>query len=302
MLEERTGGRLKFEDFWGGSLLKGPETAKGIGTGIADLGLVGAGYNPGMFPYIMVGQVPFQSAHPYAHHKAQEVIFNAFKEVQANWERANLYWIFADVSIPGYLNVDRPIRTVEDLKDVKIRGYGYVNNAMERLGASPAAIAYGETYSALQTGVVGGAIGSAGDSYAMKWYEPTTYQVDFDIGIYIVAPWCWNLDSWNALPDDIKKIIEDSKIDRVEKAVVVGDELAQEWLATCVAKGNDVYRFPDEEITKARDLVKDWFVETWVNEVPEEAAFRQSLVNVFLAAVKKYEGDRPYTSPFMKYK
>jgi hypothetical protein len=57
-VEKRSGGRLKIEYYWSGSLLPAKETVSGLKTGVADLGFVHSGYEPGKLPLSTVASLP----------------------------------------------------------------------------------------------------------------------------------------------------------------------------------------------------------------------------------------------------
>jgi TRAP-type transport system periplasmic protein len=70
----------------------------------------------------------------------------------------------------------KPIRTVNDLKNVKMRVPSKAFFVTwQALGSQPVVIAWAELFIALQQGVVDAAEGPIGDLYTMKFYEPAKY-------------------------------------------------------------------------------------------------------------------------------
>ena len=57
---------------------------------------------------------------------------------------------------PGLLHTKKPVKTLEDLKGMKIRSTGFSAKVVEALGAVPVAMPQGETYEALSKGIVDG--------------------------------------------------------------------------------------------------------------------------------------------------
>jgi TRAP-type mannitol/chloroaromatic compound transport system substrate-binding protein len=104
----------------------------------------------------------------------------------------------------------KEIKTVDDLKGLKMRIGGFTGRVMQKLGAVPQQIAGGDIYPALEKGTID----------AAEWVGPYD---DEKLGFYKVAPhyyypgW-WeggpillsfvNLDKWNALPKHYQNIIE----------------------------------------------------------------------------------------------
>jgi len=102
----------------------------------------------------------------------------------------------------------KPLRSLDDFKGIKIRTPGGLTTMLfKKLGASPVALAGGELYSGLDTGVVDAA-------------EFVTLAEDWDIGLHEVTKYVLypsfhgpiaNCDftvskkAWNKLPDDLKQ-------------------------------------------------------------------------------------------------
>jgi TRAP-type C4-dicarboxylate transport system substrate-binding protein len=59
--------------------------------------------------------------------------------------------------------------------------------------------------------------------YLGKWYEVTNHLTDIGIGLLYSGERSWNLDSWNAFPDDIKKMIEDTIPDLDDKEPLLNE-------------------------------------------------------------------------------
>jgi tripartite ATP-independent transporter DctP family solute receptor len=74
-------------------------------------------------------------------------------------------------------NSKRPIRTPDDLKGLKMRVQSspIQKDTYAAFGALPTPIAFGELYTALQTGVVDGADPSVVDMLSLKFYQVTKY-------------------------------------------------------------------------------------------------------------------------------
>jgi tripartite ATP-independent transporter DctP family solute receptor len=74
-------------------------------------------------------------------------------------------------------NSKRPIRTPDDLKGLKMRVQQspVQKDTYAAFGALPTPIAFGELYTALQTGVVDGADPGVGDMLDLKFYQVTKY-------------------------------------------------------------------------------------------------------------------------------
>ncbi len=109
------------------------------------------------------------------------------------------------------MNNVRPIATVADFKGLRIRTMEVpIHMAGYRaLGASPVPLAFGELYTALQTGVVDGNENGPATLAAMKFYEVQKYLSTLPVfsngGIFLMS-----LKAWNKLDKDQQKMVMDS--------------------------------------------------------------------------------------------
>ena len=104
----------------------------------------------------------------------------------------------------------KPVKDLGDLKGRKVRTFGpSLNDLMSAIGATPVSLAYAETYTALERGVVDCAITGSGSGNAAKWFEVTTHQYTLPLS-WAVSGYFANLSWWNKLPPDTRKFFEDS--------------------------------------------------------------------------------------------
>ncbi len=59
---------------------------------------------------------------------------------------------------PGILHTKKPVKTLEDLKGMKIRGTGTTAKVVANLGATPVAMPMGDAYDAISRGVAEGVV------------------------------------------------------------------------------------------------------------------------------------------------
>lgn len=105
----------------------------------------------------------------------------------------------------------RPINSIADMKGMKVRvpeAQNYLR-AMQLLGANPTPVAWGELYTALQTGVVEGFENKAEAAYQAKLHEQTKYAA-YTGHIFCINPLLVS-DKWfKSLPADTQKIVQDA--------------------------------------------------------------------------------------------
>ena len=91
------------------------------------------------------------------------------------------YWLkglgFYDAGYRSFYSMDRPIRTPEDLKGLKVRVMESVTaiNMIRSMGGAPTPISWGELYTSLQQGVVDAAENNPPSFYLARHYEVCKY-------------------------------------------------------------------------------------------------------------------------------
>lgn len=113
----------------------------------------------------------------------------------------------------------KPVYKAEDLEELKLRLYESVTakKIWRHMGAKITVIPWGEVYLALKQGMVEAATISISQFYDMKWHEPAPYVTNINEFLQCNAI-SVNKKKWDALPDDIKKAIEDSLVEVAEKS------------------------------------------------------------------------------------
>lgn len=107
-----------------------------------------------------------------------------------------------------YMLTKKLIKTLDDLKGLKLRSPGAYGKMMKNLGASPVTMAFAEVYTSLATGVIDGIAGNPlVDIRDGKWYEVAKYLYPVTLSGTQAAPIIANLKAWNNLPEDLKEIL-----------------------------------------------------------------------------------------------
>ena len=157
-LEEKSKGRIKVTIHPGGALAAAPAHYENVVAGAFDIGWTLQGYTPGRFPLSGIIELPFLWS---SAQEATRVFWQMLEELPA------LQNEYRDVKVLATWTHDlgqlyttvKPVRTLEDLRGLKIRAPGPVQVSMLRaLGAVPVTMPAGEIYDALERGVVDGLV------------------------------------------------------------------------------------------------------------------------------------------------
>ena len=119
-----------------------------------------------------------------------------------------------------------PIRSVDDLKGVKIRvmqNPTYI--AMYRaLGAQPVPMSWAEVYTSLQTGVIDGVDASLNAGFSDKHIELSKYVTLLGNHVVIACPIIVSERWWQTLPAELKTVVENTAKDALRHQFAKNDE------------------------------------------------------------------------------
>ncbi|WP_320129130.1 TRAP transporter substrate-binding protein [uncultured Sphaerochaeta sp.] len=186
------------------------------------------------------------------------ILDSPFEQRIAKVANKNGYYIAATGIAGGYRQITnnrRPIKTVEDIKGLKLRvpPLEPVLKAIEALQANPAQVPYNETYMALKTGVVDGQENPPSNIVDMKFYEVQKY---LSIVNYIICPDClFTSNEWyQSLPADLQKIFNEVSKETMKKSTDIW-LAAEEANLTFLGQHLEVNTVTPENLSKFREKV-----------------------------------------------
>jgi TRAP-type C4-dicarboxylate transport system substrate-binding protein len=243
-VEKRTEGRVKITVFPGGTLTKANQCYDGVVKGISDIGMSCFAYTRGRFPVMEALDLP----HGYPSGTVATQVATEFYKAMRPKELDDVKVLYIHAHGPGLLHTKKPVSTLEDLKGMKIRSTGLSAKVTKALGGVPVAMPQGATYEALQKGVVEGTFTPIETLKGWKQAEVVKYTtectgVGYTTAMFVVM----NLDKWNALPDDIKTIMEEVSNEWIDVHGKVWDSSDKEGRDFTLGLGNEIIPLSKEE-------------------------------------------------------
>lgn len=259
-LEERTGGRVTTE-VYEGTLGSPPEFYDMIKEGVIDVMSMGDAWAPGQFPVFAVNMLPFT----YPNFTVLTAVLNElyYMGYFPGMESFKLLYLKPTVIMTPFFT-EKKVTRLEDFAGMVIRPPGgpIFSATVEALGATAKSLPGSETYMALSTGQVDGAITGVDNVIGRKFYEVCKYGIAdapvFGGAFFMIM----NLDTWNSLPADIQLIIEQLNQETCHyflRGVFVDD--AGHW-AQCEAEGMELYTIGAAELARweaaCAGVAEDW--------------------------------------------
>jgi len=250
-ISEATDGHVSIE------LVAGPETVpifeqvEPLKEGLFDMVLQTDGYNQ---INALAAGLNLNLA-PYAIHKECGLIDEISRLYE---ERGNVKW-FPQVHGFGnvlFLRKDVDVSNLATLDGLTIRTYPTVDAFVKSVGAVPTVLAGGDTYTALDRGVVDGAIsGSTDFGESLSWDEVTAYMVFPEIGA-TVANFLINIDVWNSFSAKTQEQFEEGIAKASAEHFTVSAAQQKASRERMAADGLEIVQLPDAVVQAWADT---WF-------------------------------------------
>lgn len=286
-VNKRLAGKVKITQYTGGTLLTAPKMAAGVASGIADLGLAHCSYSRGRFPVMELTELPLGAPSSFVLTHVINDFYNKFKPKE--WEA--YHPLMFSASPPSVIQtVSKPVKSLEDLKGLKIRGTGRSGDVVKALGATVVPIEMMDMYDALRRGVMDGNMGPFEQLKSFKTgdilrYHTTSYMAGSGYTFYVI----FNRAKWNSLPAEAKQVF-------TELAAQYIDLWAVEWNKTDIVgkeffleKGGQIIPLSEAEMARwskavevviadyKKDMTGKGFsaaeVDSWISFIKERIAY-----------------------------
>ena len=251
-VKELSQGRMEIRVHAASSLYPGPEMLPALLDGRVEIAPVLSAYLTDVLLELGALELPFFTQTLDEHRKAAEALRGYSTDMMA---KRGLKLLTVHSWPTQQLFANQPIRTLADWKGKKFRVYGSESADLAKaLGAAPVSIPFGEVYTALQRGVVDGAMTSATNAEPMKFFEVSKFMNFWNLSGGSTEWLAVNTKVWNALPKDLQDVVQASlkAINFEDKQWSDAKALDARARQRVVELGMTIVDPAPEEITKAR--------------------------------------------------
>ncbi len=285
-IEKRTDGKVKISFYPGGALLKGDKVYSGIEAGISDIGMSVFVYNRGMFPAMEVVDLPlgFTSGK-----MATSVINQFYGKFPPEKLAAEVKVLYLHAHGPGVLHCKKPVKSLEDLKGLKIRGQGATARIISALGAAPVAMPQSDSYEALQKGVVDGNFSPMEVLKGWRQAEVVDYTTEsHGIGYSSTFYLIMNRAKWASLPAGVQKVFDEVNAQWAQKHADAWDNVDREGREYTIGKGNQIISLSEEENLRWKKAVQP-VIEEYIQDANARGLPGEQYVKTALELIEKYK-------------
>lgn len=252
--------------------------------GIADLAYINPGYQPGRFPVIAAGELPFLVSNATGGSRAIDQWYRKY----AAREMKDIKFCMAFLHDPGALHVKKKITEPEQLKGMKIRpAHATIAAFVTSLGGTNVQASAPEAREVLERGVADGITFPWGSVFLFKFESVTKFHMDVPFYATTFA-YVMNRDKYNAMSAGQKKVIDDHcTTDWAEKIATPWAKFESDGRTKMKAlPDHDVYPITDAQAALWRKAAEP-LRERWADNVKKAGLDPKTVMEEFQAALKK---------------
>jgi TRAP-type C4-dicarboxylate transport system substrate-binding protein len=198
MVNKEMTGKVKINYVGGPEVIPGMQQAEAVKNGVIDIAFNPTAYYQNIFPeagaFILSKYTPTEERKPGGF----------YDYMVKRHEKINIRYVGRMLWTPFYLWPKREVKTIDDLKGIKMRTSALYDRFMKALGIVPVTIPAGDTYTALERGTVEGFGWPNMGPRQRGWLEVVKNVIDLPFygSNNILA--IMNLDKWKKLPKDVQ--------------------------------------------------------------------------------------------------
>lgn len=261
-IREKSGGRIEFVEYVGGSLLGSGAIFNGVVDGSVDMGFDMPANISGQFPVTALLE---QNCSGPLNATAGAAVAYEFKNTYvpdlAEYDGVVTLWM-TDAG-PATLTGPTPIRTIDDIKGCQIRTNSVNSKAIELLGGTPVIMNMGDVYEAFSTNLLDSGWFVVDAMLAFSLQEVADYCTIWPFNHSIIFA-VMSEDAYNSLPDDLQQIVDEA-CEELYQEVLLGviDNNTETSIATAKESNPDleIINLSDEDLAAVTELLSPLFAE-----------------------------------------
>lgn len=265
-VEQDSGDTMKFQEFWGGALIRSPRKQwEGMMNGIQDATTVIPAYTSKLFPDFTFFALPFM----FQRVGSEEATIVGWKMYErgllGGLENVHVLAIYANDN--GGLHFNQKIESLEDMKGLKVRVPGPEQAAVVKtLGLVPVGMGTPQVAESLNRGVIQGTLTGWSAINIFRITPLITSHVDLPLGVrsFFIA---MRKEVYEKLPRNAREAIDENR--GLEFSLALGRYYEKDGLDMRTnTAGRNVVTLSDAEQKKLSEQFKP-FHDQWIAKTPD---------------------------------
>src|SRR5258706_884836 len=285
-LEKASNGSIKSTVFPSEQLGKAFDHYDMARDGLADVTYVNPGYQPGRFPVIAVGQIPFTFADGHKGTRALDAWYRKY----AAAEMKDTHFCFAFIHDPGTFHARKKIVVPDDVKGLKVRpAHSTIAQLVTMLGGTNVQASAPESRDVLERGVA--------DAITFPWGSIFLFGIDKVVKYHMDAPlyttvftYSMNKKTYDGMSPAQKQVVDahctTEWAEKVAGPWADFEAAGREKMRT--AAGHEVYKLAPGEIDQWRKSI-DPLQKAWAEATTKTGVDAGAAIGELKAMIAKYD-------------
>jgi len=285
-IEKASNGTIKYKVYPSQQLGKAFDHYDMARDGIADVTYVSPGYQPGRFPIIDAGNLPFMVSNAKEGTGALDEWYRKY----AGKEMADVHFCFAFFHDPGtFHSKTKKIVVPGDIKGMKIRpAHATIASWVTQLGGTNVNSSAPEVRDLIEKGVA--------EAVTFPWGSIPLFGIDKVTKFHMEAPlyatafvWVMNKGKYNEMSAAQKKVIDDHCTTQwAIRAASPWADFEHGGIKKLKDEGHDVYTLTDAQLNEWKKSAES-VVKTWAEAVKKAGSDPDAVLKDFKAVLAKYK-------------
>jgi len=257
-VEERSGGTLRVQPHWSGSLLSSEHAMTELRHGVADIGLITPIYARGGTHLIRAQSGFYGGAKTFDQQVAMYRCLAAGEPQFARELHGLKVLAVQGGNLPVIITRERAVKSLSDLQGLRLRAPSELLAVLEHFGADPVDMPMRDVYPALAKGVLDGVVAPMDTFKSLHFAEVTRFVTRIAIPRGAYAGRAMGERRWEALSDEHKRILEEGIAvweDALEREITASDRVGEQTARDSGIVFNDVS--PEDQQAFAEVYARD---------------------------------------------
>jgi TRAP-type C4-dicarboxylate transport system substrate-binding protein len=267
-------GEFEIKYKGGPEVISFKEQVEAVRTGLVDMVFTATSYYTSIIP---VGD-GFSASDYKPWEERAKGVFEFMEKIHA--EKANAYFLSRMGSgIPFQIFVNKKVKSLDDLKGLKLRCSPTLIPFLKKIGVSPVMMPPGDIYTGLERGVVQGYVWPAAQIREWGWEAVTKYVVEPATPYQAIDVVLVNLDTWKKLPKNIQNLLIESAKEDERNTIKRAEEYIPRENAALKKMGIEFLRLPQADAQKMQAAAVSALWEVVIKRDPENGPKFKEMVS-----------------------
>jgi TRAP-type C4-dicarboxylate transport system substrate-binding protein len=278
--------RIEWTEAYAQSLAKFTEVLETVEEGIAHVGLILKNFEASKLPLEQVtSNAPFGKFSMAQMVEVDRAMRKKVPALNKAYEKYNQVFLGSGVSLSQQFFSNFPVKTVDDLKGHKIGSSGAFGQWFQGTGAVVVPSSMANSHTDIRNGVYEGYALNEILAFAYKTYQVAPYLTRVYFGPSNVSGITVNRDTWEKLPDFVKKIFMEAAEMYPQWIIEYEEANLKKFLDIMRKSGLKEYDLPDAERKRWAGLMPN-IAQDWAERQEKRGLPGREVLNAFLGELR----------------